>query len=455
MADASGNEQLTHARLLGARLHIHVYVRYAAAAAIVSGTLLAERLFGVRNLDVTLLLSTAFFIAAYNSAALLLTLPHRTPERAFAARLLLLGVTYGTILLDYLCLTIVIWALGGSRSPFLAFYLLHVVVSCMLLPRRAAVTSSLLAYLLLVALVVGEWTGFIPIRSPTGIVIGSSVPGARFALAVLVVYALMFGLITWLLTGMHEALQHRERELLRRSAESGRLSDLRRDILHIAAHNLQSPVGAATLLLRNLKGGLGGPLSEMQEEWVGRSLHRLDELSEFLHDLQVLAELQTGAVEEQAGRVEIGPLINRLAAEHRDLAAERGHRLTLELPADLNPVRGIERLLREAVVNYLTNAIKYTPDGGRIVVRAANASRMVRIEVEDDGIGISEEDQERLFAEFIRLGSEALPGGASEGTGLGLSIVRKIVEFHGGRAGVRSAPGSGSIFFLELPVESE
>jgi signal transduction histidine kinase len=112
-------------------------------------------------------------------------------------------------------------------------------------------------------------------------------------------------------------------------------------------------------------------------------------------------------------------------------------------------VRGIARLLREALVNYVTNAIKYSGLGRTIVVRVCVQEASLRVEVKDDGPGISPEKQTQLFQEFVRVSKGK---GAEAGTGLGLSIVRRIAEAHGGQTGVESTPGQGSCFFLTLPI---
>lgn len=229
-----------------------------------------------------------------------------------------------------------------------------------------------------------------------------------------------------------------------------RVSTLRRDFLHIAVHNMGAPVGAVSMFLQNLRQGLAGPLNEKQEGWVDRALNRLDGLSNFLVDLRVLATLEAGRLEEEMGRVELAPLLGALVEEYQDLASGRSQVLSMETDDSL-VVWGNERLLREAIVNYITNAIKYGPEGGTIRVRGARKDSAIRVSVEDEGPGISSEDQARLFAEFQRLArSEDMD--APKGTGLGLSIVRRVVEAHGGSVGLDSVPGRGSVFYLDLPA---
>jgi signal transduction histidine kinase len=147
--------------------------------------------------------------------------------------------------------------------------------------------------------------------------------------------------------------------------------------------------------------------------------------------------------------VDLRAIVQEVVEEYADLAQQRRQSLTAELPDSLPPVRGIARLLREALVNYVTNAIKYSGDGRTIVVRVRAQDASLRVEVQDDGPGIPPERQTHLFEEFVRISRGK---GAEAGTGLGLSIVRRIAEAHAGQVGVESTPGQGSCFFLTLPV---
>jgi signal transduction histidine kinase len=287
----------------------------------------------------------------------------------------------------------------------------------------------------------------------------------RYVLTVLVLYGLLMALAVVLMTGIAEALRAGERRLRQANAELERLSAMRRAFLHIALHDLKAPVGATAMLLENLASGLGGPLTEKQAHWTNRAQTRLQELLAFIRDLGVLAELETGRVEALAAPVDIGALVRRQVAQHQDLAQQNHHTMQAEVAAGLPRVRGVERLLDEAVANYLTNAIKYTANGGKIVARALARGGAVRIEIADNGKGIAAEDQGRLFNEFVRLGpagaslhagktaTTGSPASATAGTGLGLSIVRRIAEAHGGSVGVASQLGKGSTFFIELPAQ--
>jgi signal transduction histidine kinase len=238
--------------------------------------------------------------------------------------------------------------------------------------------------------------------------------------------------------------------------ELGRLSQQRKDFLHIAGHNLRAPLGAVTMLLENMRGGLAGETTEKQRDWLDRSLRRLGDMGEFMTSIQTLASLETDIIKTQFARVRLPEIASRLVEEYADVAAAHRHSLVLEVPGPVPPVVGHERLLQEALVNYVTNAINYTPDGGHIVVRVLHRAPLVRVEVSDDGIGIGREDQERLFREFVRIaGPDSEPAGKVKGSGLGLSIVQRIALAHGGRTWVESEKGKGSTFGFELPALQE
>ncbi len=448
-------EILTHRQFLGPRLYLHTWLRLLVALLILGGAAVAHLIIGIEGLPLGALTAVGAAVAGYNAVAWLLAREHRQRERTARTHRRLTLIMEGSIVLDFLALTIAIWLVGGARSPFLIFYLPHVIVSYLNLTRRAAFGFTLLAYGLLVTLVGAEWLGLAPPYLPAGAVEGTGPLDGRFAMTVVVVYGLLFGFLAFLLTSLTAVLRRGERRIRLANAELMRLSEMRKDFLQTALHNLKSPLGAVTMFLSNLKEGLAGPVAEKQVEWLDRSLHRIEGLSEFLENMQTLASVSAGMIEAEAKEVDVAAILKELVEENQDLAQARGHSLSIKLPRALPPVIGFARLLREAVVNYVTNAIKYTPDGGTIEVRATHHQGIIRIEVEDNGPGISEEDTESLFQEFVRLAREGLPASKENGSGLGLSIVKRIVEAQGGEVGVDAELGKGCTFYMELPVATQ
>jgi signal transduction histidine kinase len=443
---------LTHSLLLGERLYLFARLRFLAAAGILVGGVFATYVVGIQGLDLCGLCGAAAVLAAYNTAVFFAVRPFRHLGEGTDRHRRLVLIAYLSVSLDYLVLTYAIWQVGGARSPFLAFYLLHVILASVLLSRAEAYGHAAVGYLLLSALVLGEWSGLVPHRD----IAGATAPGdgldGRFVLTLLFVYGLLTAVTTMLTTGIVRLLRSNEHELRGARDRLERLADMRRSFLHVVLHDVRSPVGTVVAMLEGLTGGIDGPLGDAQKERVGRAGQRLHGVLDLLRSLRVLADLETERLETLMAPVDLLATIRAAVEEQQDLAEQHGVSLQASLPASLPTVEGVERLMSEALANYLTNAIKYTPRGGTVVVGASSTTGIVRIEVRDSGPGISADDQGRLFQEFAKVGRAGGGGKKPGGIGLGLSIVRRIAEAHGGRAGVVSEIGSGSTFFLEFEI---
>jgi signal transduction histidine kinase len=136
----------------------------------------------------------------------------------------------------------------------------------------------------------------------------------------------------------------------------------------------------------------------------------------------------------------------------RERAARRGIALHQGVDERLGQVRGDERKVKQVLLNLLSNALKFTPEGGRVDVRATVSDGMAEVSVTDTGVGIAPEDQEAVFEEFRQVGTADKK---VEGTGLGLALSRKFIELHGGRIWVESQLGQGSTFTFTMPVRPD
>ena len=136
----------------------------------------------------------------------------------------------------------------------------------------------------------------------------------------------------------------------------------------------------------------------------------------------------------------------------RERAGRRGITLAHSVDERLGEIRGDERKVKQVLLNLLSNALKFTPEGGRVDVRAGMVDGMAEISVTDAGVGIAPEDQGAIFEEFRQVGTADKK---AEGTGLGLTLCRKFVELHGGKIWVKSQVGVGSTFTFAIPVRRD
>lgn len=251
---------------------------------------------------------------------------------------------------------------------------------------------------------------------------------------------------------MSRRIMATQKNLREANLKFGHLSRLQRDFLHVTVHDLSSPVGAAVALLQGVETLMDDYRSPREKQLIGRAIGRLNEVSSFLRDFQFFAALDSTEIGQQASRTNLGLVISTVVSGNAELVSRRGHTLTLEIEENLPEVVAIGWLISEVIANLLTNAIKYTPEGGTIAIRAFRTDGRIRVEVQDNGIGVSPEDQKLLFREFGRVRRRRGTGERVPGIGLGLSIVKRIVEMHGGRVHLQSEVDRGSTFSFDLPV---
>jgi signal transduction histidine kinase len=241
-------------------------------------------------------------------------------------------------------------------------------------------------------------------------------------------------------------------ELKLERRERDKLEGLKHVYVSVAAHELRSPMASMMAYLELLAEGDYGDLTDDQRaaiEVLANSARRLIDTTDQLLDVTRLAEDRVDLLLQPAILEEV---VRQTINEHAPRAAASGIDLQSAIPKAIPLILCDEVRVAQILANLVGNAIKYTPEGGHVVVRAdaQDDQGMVRIRVEDDGVGISEADQARLFERFFRAESAQLTG--APGTGLGLHISRALVELHSGEIGVESTPGIGSTFWFTLPT---
>jgi two-component system NtrC family sensor kinase len=229
------------------------------------------------------------------------------------------------------------------------------------------------------------------------------------------------------------------------------LDRVKSEFVSTVSHDLRTPLTKIQSYVQLLP--RVGPVNEEQKEFIARLQHGMSAITDLVSDLLDIGRIEAG-FELEMSQVDLKPIVSEAVAEFRPIAEAKHQQLQFQVPPGLPMIRGNSRRLRQVLNNLIDNALNYTPDGGQIEISVAELEEQVLIRVMDDGVGIPVEDQPYVFDKFFLVETpEHLNVRGARGTGLGLSIVKSVVEKHGGRVWVESAPGEGSTFSLLLPKQ--
>jgi signal transduction histidine kinase/ActR/RegA family two-component response regulator len=241
------------------------------------------------------------------------------------------------------------------------------------------------------------------------------------------------------------------RRLEQQTAELAIVSQHKSEFLASMSHELRTPLNAIIGFSEVLLERMFGELTERQDEYLRDILASGRHLLALLNDILDLSKVEAGQMTLELTQVALLPLLEGCVGLVRERATRHGLVVQVAVDDDVEEVEADELRLRQVVLNLLTNAVKFTPDRGRIQVRARRVGDEVEITVADTGVGIPLQDQERIFESFQQ---GARSPGALEGTGLGLTLTRRIVQLHGGRLWLASDVGRGSTFGFTMPAGS-
>ncbi len=214
-----------------------------------------------------------------------------------------------------------------------------------------------------------------------------------------------------------------------------------------ASHELKTPLATMKIMLETMIYQPDMP-PELQHEFMGDMNHEIDRLTGIITDLLTLTKMDSGEAGVTREKVNMTELTRETARMLQPAADRHRHELTVRAEEDVQ-MMGDRNKLSQILYNLMDNAMKYTPDGGRISVSLHSEDSCIRWRVRDNGIGIPREDQDHIFDRFYRV--DKARSRETGGTGLGLSIVRQLVNLEGGTITVESAPGSGSEFTVTFP----
>ncbi len=226
-----------------------------------------------------------------------------------------------------------------------------------------------------------------------------------------------------------------------------RIDTTRREFVSNVSHELRSPLASVKAMVETLQGGAGGNAAK-SVDFLGRINDEVDRMTAIVSELLELSRLESGRVEMNAEPFALAPVVDGVIDSLQLLADSGGVKLHGSVPADLPKLAGEGAKISQVLVNLVDNALRFTPEGGEVGIKANASAGFVKVTVTDSGPGIAPEHLPHLFERFYKVDRSRRGGG----TGLGLAIVRHIVQAHGGKVAVKSDVGHGTRFSFTIPV---
>lgn len=351
---------------------------------------------------------------------------------------------------DMFAMTAVIYFTGGELSPLFPIYLIEITVVALLGNVGITVMCAVGAIVMYALMAILVRAGVLPAtRPPVAVTGGLTVP----YVAVDVAYAaFVLGVPTYYAARILQDLRAKQRALEARTAQLVEAGRQKSQFMANVTHELRTPIHGICGLSDLVESGVYGPVTPKQRDAQQSIKRSARSLLALIDDLLELSRADAGKLEVRPEPVDVRELVTTVVAAARWMVGTKALAVEAETADDLPPLETDPRALKQVLVNLLSNAAKFTPEGGRVLVRARrDGDHAVRFEVQDDGIGIAAEDQARIFEEFRQLdGSHERQYG---GVGLGLAVVRRLTQAIGALIELHSEPGRGSTFAVVVQTE--
>ncbi|HWO26692.1 MAG TPA: HAMP domain-containing sensor histidine kinase [Kofleriaceae bacterium] len=350
--------------------------------------------------------------------------------------------------IDIVVLTGGIYFTGGPYSPLLASYVIVVAVLSLLSNLGVTVLCVGLIIVSYAAMLGLMAAGVLPPMPVLGGPPGGS-PSAGYALVSLTYCVVVVGVPAFFSAATLRVLRSREADLQTRTSQLVHAASQRSQFLASMTHELRTPIHGVQGLADVIAAGVYGPVTDKQKDACASIKRSAQQLLQLVDDVLQLARAEAGKIDARPSQVDVRELLERVTASVSWMVGTKRLELSVDIPEELPPVESDERWLAHVLVNLIANAVKFTPEGGRVTVSARRRDAAVELAVEDTGIGIAPEDQRVIFEPFRQgdHGDERRYGGV----GLGLALVARLCELLACEVAFESAVGKGTTFRVVVP----
>jgi len=431
---------------LGKRALWLAKLRWTAIGILAIATFVATNIFSISVAHIELYY-LSLILVPYN-LILHLTIRNLCKKEDYVSQQIFHKIIIFQMLVDIVILAVILHFSGGVENPFLFCFVIHVVVASILLSTIWSYLQATLAILLFGSMVFLEYIGAIPHYSLEGFASSGVYHNEVFILGVFMVLSATLYTVIYITNSIANQLKKQQQKYKDANSLLEQKDRIKNEYVLRVTHDIKGDLAAIKSCLDLVVDGVVGPLNEKQSDLVVRADRRSEKCMTFVSMLLKTTQMKLDGKIEM-NKFSLKNTIFNAFSSVQLKASQKNTHIEYYITPKLDEAYGNYFLIEETVTNLLFNAIKYTPEGGQVILSAKDAKSHVLIEVTDTGIGLAKDDTEKVFDEFYR--TKKAKKIEKDGTGLGLSIARQVVEQHGGKIWVKSEEGRGSTFSFTLP----
>lgn len=429
-----------------------IHLRWVAIAGLCMTTLIADKVLSV-GLYASPIYVTAGCMALYNMImGSLLKRARKNHHHDGMPPLTIRKIINFQMSADLLILTLLFHFSGGIENPFVIYYVFHMIIASILLSVWESYLQATFASFLLFLLVLLEYRGIIPHHCIEKFVVVDQHNYAPYAFGRVAVVSSALYLLVFMASSISTRLRGQEQGYWQANQLLEQKDRIKDEYVERVTHDIKGHLAAIKSSLDVVAKGFTGPLEPKQQEFIDRAVDRTGVLAAFVRQLLKLTQMRlSNNVHFEQFPLDV--VLKNAVEAARVRAADKQILLESRTEGQFFGVTGDRLSVEETITNLVLNAIKYTPEDGHVKVSAVENCEHIIVSIEDDGIGIPEEEQPKIFDEFYRASNARAQ--ERDGTGLGLSIAKQIVERHGGRIWADSQLGKGTtVEFTLLKTQS-
>ncbi len=349
---------------------------------------------------------------------------------------------------DLMVLATILHFSGGIENPFSFFFVFHMILASIFRSRWQSYAQATLAIVLFGGIVILEATGILNHYALENFAGHGLHDKGMFVFGFLFVFSITLYLVVYMTSSISEQLRAQQAGYQQANAQLKEKDQLKNEYVLRLTHDIKGHLAAIKSCLDIVLDGTLGPLNDKQRDFVERGDRRAVKCMTFITALLKLTRMKlTGQLDTE--RFSLKDCVMNAVAPVQNRAQVKSIQFSYHMDVSVGEMVGEAVLIEETIMNILFNAVKYTPEGGKVALEVTDDGALIRVTVTDTGIGIPPDAMRHLFEEFYR--AENARDTERDGTGLGLSFAKQVVERHGGRIWAYNNPDCGSTFVFTLP----